>query len=1335
MRRALGLLALAMLLLPGLVPYVPGAHGQTTADPAPDTPTSLGQSVTVAANSRNVVKGESVAMDVAFGPAGTEQVVTVTCEGCTIWEARIRWSEDKQNCLTNNVGNRFCRISFPEQFREQGTGARPEDAGEPSRRATYHVSINEGARRAERDEFNAWLSSTYTCRDQIATRSDIILISTSGHPAGEAFTLTLKDLDNNRVLLERSQNSAGRHIAYHYLYEVPLDYDLGGNQWNRMEVRVESASRDEVEPFTLHPAFPLILRYANPGEGGQPVHFERTTDVRYHFSLVFGAAPEDCRQVSWQRRIIPVTEDMLQLDHLRGRVRQIETVQGVQNVVTEGNEIRAHFAETGVRFMLNYTIPRDAKATRESAVAGQPGSPEYLIHVPRQLLEGGNYVREFNSSFYRVRPVVITPAIEVFERDVERLEQAEIVFNITYKDGSPLTETDLSSPLEVEFRDADEGTVREVYMAEEVEPGLWRVAFDVPWEWEDLGEYTWHLRENRDRHGDPDMKNTIAERTSDPFKIVGARPLIDLKTFVGEDETNVTERTRTVHVTLTARYKNGIPLTTENVDPSLGGVVLNVKKKNAQGRILDVDSMVMTDADGAGAWVRTFRIGRSADEAPTGDWDLEIVARNNRDPVDENVTSFPLEVVPARISVTPVREPADLIQGGEINYDVRLTYPDGSLFIGELADEARGARVNARLERVNFLGENVVEDLQRPRPLEGGQVWRATIDAETLVPGAHFFNVSGEDIHGNVIGPHTGRLFTVLFNGEFRNSTTPICPASAGSTPCNLPRGSDVFVLFPKSEGDKGFFGPTPLINVFRQLPGEDRWVVHKADVTISGDDFFELTGRDAGENHIGHFKTDETTPAGRYVLFILGRSVDDHGFAGYSSQFNITAITVDRAIVRNLPSLADKGETLTAIIQKEPGDVIDSAVVRAGPVTSRAVRVTPTALGTFAQWTPDRTTPTGPATIEVLGRDLFGNQFRALLGPVELRPLPVRVEVQTDPAVEVGRGTIARAEARLFFPDGLAYTSRHGTPDVRIVGPDDAALDEGVARFFGGRWFFDWSPPHDFPVSEVQFAVTGRDPSGNTISDWRSRPFRVVPGEVTPIFPRSPPDAIERGAIVRTIMEFPSPVTNVTAAVSTGSSDLGEATVEVAGRSVRLSFPTDRTTPLVLARFEVTGKDIHGNDLDGQSQLFRINPQAMRVRFLQQPPIEVEKGTRVISDFVVEYPDGSRLRQGQGVPIVGLFARDRQLGPIEAKPLNNDPTVWRVAWDPPPDVLREVPYRFVVASLDRWQNEALPVSTRGFFVADPLVPDYLPIPWASPVTILALAALLAALLGRHRRD
>jgi hypothetical protein len=56
------------------------------------------------------------------------------------------------------------------------------------------------------------------------------------------------------------------------------------------------------------------------------------------------------------------------------------------------------------------------------------------------------------------------------------------------------------------------------------------------------------------------------------------------------------------------------------------------------------------------------------------------------------------------------------------------------------------------------------------------------------------------------------------------------------------------------------------------------------------------------------------------------------------------------------------------------------------------------------------------------------------------------------------------------------------------------------------------------------------------------------------------------------------------------------------------------------------------------------------------------------------------------------------------------------------------------VSALDRWQNEALPASTNGFFIADPLVPDYLPVPGLPLWSLVLLISLAGAAAELQRR-
>lgn len=1309
-----------------------------------DTAQAVGEDVEVIDDFRDVLQGASTRMQVTFGSGDTQETVMVDCRQANCggpFTRTIEFDANKDNCdRFGDTNRRFCIISFPEGFTDpQGTSAAV--LGEPSRRQAYDVRVESGVGDDPTDSFQAWLTTASVCRSQEAWRHDILRISSTGHPSGQQVQVRVIDRDRGVTVVDQTRVSSGPGAPITVTWEIPLDYPLGADDSQTIRIEVEADGVTDAETVPLLPGSPVVdpvveLRPTERGQDPDP-DFMRTETVRYYFRMFYFSAPVDCPHMSHLRKVTPVDGSVVPDDTLRVRVEQVDTATSIEQ---ERSETVAHPRSVYVgplqQFWINHTIDKDAEATRGGT--GQPDNPLYKITVDDQVLLDGNRIREFASPFYRVHPYVIEPRIERLPGEVERLERADVSFNLTYADGSPFTPNDTDDRIQAELRQVGAGEPKEVNELEYTGDGLWNTTKPINMTFEPLGEYRWILRAAEDRYGDTNHHNEIPRTPTQIFDIVVARPLLDLKTFVGSEEVNGTERTQTVHVTLHAEYKDGRPLTSDNVDPSLGGVMLNVKKTNQFGRVLEVDSLLMTDADEDGGWVRTFRVPKTASGAPVGTWDLEAIAGDDRDPSNKNVTAFPFEVEPAKINVRPVVPPPDLLDGDQedLRYVTRLTYPDGSLFTEEMANPERGGEITVDLVRLNFLNEPRTEVSQRPTGIQGGQEWEFELDAAKAIPGNHFFNVTGQDIHGNLVGPSSSKVFTILFNGEFRNSTSPICPGNASidadDAQCSRQRGSDLFALFPSSPGDEGIFTEEPIINVLRRPEG-GTWQLYRQDVAISQDRFLELSGEEAGQNHVGYFETDTSTPTGTYMFTIIGRGEDDVGFGGFSVKFSLSAVDVEREVIQAPPDEVDKGERITAILARQAGDVVDEAVVRAGPVTFRNVEVTPASgVGTFIRWTPPRSAPTGPLVIDVDGRDVFGNGFSVSLGPIDIAASEIRASTVEDPPTEAPRLSNVRLESKLVFEDGQAYTSTHGTPEVRILDEDSEIVDTGRARFFEGRWFLEWSPRYDIPVGQYRFEIGGQDSSGNIIQTFVSRPFQVMPGTVDADSIDNP-DEVTRGQTARAEFEFPSEIRNLTATVSTGATGIGEPRLSFNGTTAQATFTTDRTTELVVVRFLLKGEDVYGNEIDASTQLFQIDPQRMSVRFLDQPPDNVQKGERVVVDFVVLYPDGTRMRPGEGTPIAGMFARDQPLGPLRPEPRENDPTVWRITWDPPEDVRTDIPYRFAVSALDRWQNEAPPSQTQGFFIANPVVPDYLPVPAVNPVAILAMLGAAAAMLGRDR--
>jgi hypothetical protein len=182
------------------------------------------------------------------------------------------------------------------------------------------------------------------------------------------------------------------------------------------------------------------------------------------------------------------------------------------------------------------------------------------------------------------------------------------------------------------------------------------------------------------------------------------------------------------------------------------------------------------------------------------------------------------------------------------------------------------------------------------------------------------------------------------------------------------------------------------------------------------------------------------------------------------------------------------------------------------------------------------------------------------------------------------------------------------------------------------------------------------------------------------------------------------------------------------------MSVPVNENRASTRPVLRSVGTDIVGNNITGQTDRFSVRAQEMAIRWIEQPPTEVTKDQPVEAAFVVEFPDGTPMRPSEGAPIVGLFAADQPLGQIDATPLEDNPVVWTTSWEPPEDVRTDIAYRFSASARDSFRNEAPPVSSQGFFVQNPVVPDYVPVDAPGAVAALAALAGLALALRREQR-
>jgi hypothetical protein len=1300
--------------------------------------------ITVPPDDRHVLQGEDVVLNVTFLPSQGNETITVECElsACTEWERNVEYDPDKSNC--SFTAPRWCHFTFPKGFEPtDGAGESASEVGEPSFASTYEAGLSGVSGEEFEAEFDAHLSTADSCRDSVVRRGETLRITTTGRPDGETFDVFVKD--DGKELYKTTKTSAGKDVPYTFYWSVPLDLPLADDESREVEVQISSPSgTSEREQIAIKPGVATPTPVAFPssedqsfferGILGQDLEFNRTESLKVWLKYTFLAGPRNCENLSIDRPAFTSTVKSanVQGERLDADIRRHQNVSDSDNSTEIVDGAEAPFAPGAQLFTFNYTIPRDERVTEESS-----NSPEYDLKVERQKLGDGNYVGNYNSSDHRVFPLTIEPEFEVLQDEVERLETAELVMNLTYADGSPFKPQDTSEDLNVEFAqpgDPPIETLRATYRGN----GLWNVSKSLSFEHEPLGQYEWRVQGVEDDYGQ--TPNTVEDKITPLFDVVSARPFLNLTTLVGDTPSSSAQRTEKVHVNLQTQFRDGTPLSPENVDEEIGAIQLDVIKRNDFGRVVDQDRMLMESINDEGSWVRTFRIGNEPSQAPTGTWDLEITAKDNRTPANINVSSFPLDVKAANITVSDVAAPPPLVDTDQLTYTFRLTYADGTR-AGEAAlDESRGGRLDVRLERPALFGEGAVVERQLDaRPIDDGQKWRAQIDTSRLVPGNHFINVTGQDIHGNPIPSQATDLFTVLFDGEFRNSTTRIC-ANASLSPderCEVERGDEVYAVFPGAEGDTGMTTENVSIRVHRQVPGEDRWILVSTDARVSPEKFFEERGESVGNDHVGRFQTTESTPLGVYRLAILGRDSEGHGFAGFTQEFNVTRTVASRDIVQPFPETIDKQEEVTATIEQENGDVVEEAIVTSGDVRSRAVQARETGLGTFLTWTPPRSFPSGEASMEVRGEDLFGNPFEVTLGPFEIKPLTINVTAETDPPDSARRGLAYQFPAGITYETGTGLRGQDGRPDVRIVDSDGVTVDTGNAVFPNRQpWEIQWFPNATLPRDDYFLEVTGTDRFGNEVNEFRTGPIDLQPGTVSGETVDDVTD-IRRGDTATANFRFAAEPETIEAITTTGGTRLDDPRVRVDGRQVDLVFPTDKRTgtPGVSARLELTGEDILGNEIEARTDDFNIVPLQLRVNILDEPPDTVRTGQTVRSAFAIEYPnDASRMTEAEGSPIVGVFFGDSPAGPIEPEPVPDEPGVWRVEWTPPEDAQTDVPYRFSISALDRWENEARAASTSGFFIRNPVIPDYMPVPGPGPAAaLLAMAAAAAGTLTRQR--
>ena len=1073
----------------------------------------------------------------------------------------------------------------------------------------------------------------------------------------------------------------------------------------------------EIYNFAARPAQIVPKPDDEPSPGDVPGQYNRTLTVRATFQLPYRSGFEFLT--------------FLDYGFNRGPRYHVERILADTKVnVSVVHSGQAKWSDDSFGWAINWTIPRDAPLKDP-----QTGVPyQYRFVVPKQEDPYRNDILRHDFNPFIVTAYVIPLAFEEAPVVVQRTEKAVWKLSLRYADGKPFTAADNNTQLRFcvfpksEARPNLPCLNRPTIELRHTGKDLWAVTnqwpIDEPRVVQDWAiAASWNGASNvGDKHG-----NTVNGGEM-LYNLSVAKPRIALLTDVGGERREGQrpfERGDLVKVVAKIVYPDGkTPFNrTRNAEGST--LPMFVVQKNSLGDVVSIRTVNLSNPDNTETWVGQFQVGKTAEEAPTGRWDLKFDVKDKVRTPNVNATQLVRNVVAASILVTTSREPPLTARIGDtVQYRFRLNYRDAR----EVTGESIGFSVRAEVRPW--------KDGKAGSPIETlAPVWdpvRRDWFVDWSIPRhlllqQYIMVPSGSDLSGNPVRGDVHSRPVLL-------TTETLQRGIITQPPLRVPRGEKITAIFDGRDGDVGVDGKgKPAIQVQRFDASAQKWFVEYLNVRA---------GNEPGIEHVALWNTTLQTHAGTYRFVLVGKDAQFAFIEAASREFILQTIKVSRESLSNGTHVL-KGGKITAVVERKPGDTIQEAyVVQDGKRFETIANRRAETDRAIAEWTVPFTFPTGAFTVVIKMFDRNQNEAYGEVGPFFVSGATIRSDAVVDPVRIVARGAEADWRFRSFYPSGQKLTGPNGFPEVTVFNATGPVARAKVGTD-GPNYVVKWEVPKDGGLVDHWFEVGGKDGYGNDFLTIRSDAFRVEPGVIGRIISLLPPPYNPRDVLTGfrvytdpddKVLEYV--IVKLRADDATGALNnfqgqvvaRGDVKPNEDGTQWFAEWRPAKDTPLGWYRFRIQGADLYGNRIEQYSGAFQITPSQLAVEFFSQSR-EMVPGEAFEATFRVRYPDQSLLDDKRG-RVTAQMARDGV--PVAPEPTTAwDGNRWTAIWETP-DPLDHGKYVLIISGFDLLGNTVIRTGTSSIDYAPSNLEKLLGVPAPGlPMALLAIAALALAFRRR----
>ncbi|HVL47784.1 MAG TPA: hypothetical protein VM889_04425, partial [Candidatus Thermoplasmatota archaeon] len=1269
-RAAFAAVALALLLAPALAAPVAGAQG------------GVEPSFTIRFNRdpAHYLQGESVAITVQ----STMDEVVLKDSGYTI---QVRCLQ----CPDGSYVAPYARERvFPRDFLA-ASGASPAPALQPRWNGTWRVEILGPAKAPvlSRD-FSVWMAELYKFPSNTPEATLQFIVQTAGWRAGEAVSISLSQRNahgGHTTLLQRDLVASSSGL-------VRFPYTLSRADASRLDCpprpeghcwavqltaygRHGTASRpSETIHFVIKPATLRLVTLAEPSLNRE---YERTEREVVFLRLAY---PDG----------LPYRPTLLEDPDATVPFRVERTRAGSDADPVVVDRFGATWNEGLALWTAVWRIPKNL-------TLDEAGAYRFRLAIEPAKDPWGNRLPDHRYNTTRIRALAFEPIPRLAPPEAERTETVTFHYNITYRDGAPLTTLDLDNKTLVAcFIRADESPgafpCRDRLRAtSKYANGTWNFSHRFPRDYQPLGPFRLVIDGTADSAKDK-WGNAVPTTVSDPFTLTTAAPRILFTTAVLGDARNESrgfDRGDTVTVTARLLYHDGKPVnSTYHKEGRALPVVID--RVNDKGVSISTETIRLAEVDkDRGRFQGAFSIPRTSEEAPLGRWTFRVDVADNATPSNVNSSTFGRAVKPAVIQApSRVDPPARVFSGNTAAYQFSLRFADGTTVKGD--DVGTRLLLNVYRWENDKVGGLAQAGLVPSYDAAAG-AWTARWSVPTSVwSGTYVFKPTGTDRHGNVVDANARSApFTVVVPLLERPVIT--------DPPARAVRGDTVYVVFDGRDGDKGPDSTGRPIIGLQRLASNGRWETEILDT---------LERADANGDWLASWNTTLSSTLGIYRFAFAAKDARNANVVSFSGNISLAPANVTRELSRPAPTTIAKGQTYRIGMRSERGDVpLDAFVLHRGRSIANAdFRIT-SPLEWNVTWRPNFGVDLGEYTVFVRGRDVFGNLIRFAGPPVVVSPTTLLAQAALDPPAAAGRHQEVGFGFVLRYPDGQEYTSSIGLPDVVIEDEAGVAADANVS-WADGRWTATWRPLPDTPLGEYRFVVGGRDASGNDFPRLESRPFRLEPGVISRPFAREPPVTFTRMTVFEaTVLAEPNEVAEFVLQYSGGVFQVSDvfnskrAYADVATLPAerdpnsglyRLRHSLPRDAPLGAYRLALRATDGDGNEVVATSRPFVLDKGRIQVS-LTAGDLTVRPGGTVQGTFRAQYRDGTPFTQEDGIPgavVLWNGQVTKETVDVEYDAIAN---YWRFAWKVPEN-LPHGKYWIQIFGADREKNEMQRLST-----------------------------------------